>query len=334
MRSSELSSRDEASERVVWLRGRRSTGTQEARIESVPSTDATVDAAPRRRAGFGSWLARVILALLFVVGLLFSVFPQGRTAARVALLFPSIISVSAPPPLKLLGSPIQHTSLILTAPPEPVYLDVYAPATPAPPVPGSREGIVVISGVGDNRSDPQLVNLSESFARAGIVVMDVTTPTLLAYDMSPADGTAVVEAFERLSRWPGVSPHRVGIFGLSAGGAIASLAAANPRIRDQVAFLTLFGGYFDATTMLGDFGRRALLIDGRLQPWQPDEVSIQVLANIIAGVLPPAEGSAVVKSVAPGGKLLSARELAGFSPAAVAAYHLLAGDERSPAQVN
>ena len=52
-------------------------------------------------------------------------------------------------------------------------------------------------------------------------------------------------------------PDRVGILGISAGGSLAVIAAADPRIQHRVGFITLFGGYYDATTLLRDFGRRA-----------------------------------------------------------------------------
>ena len=121
--------------------------------------------------------------------------------------------------------------------------------------------MVIIPGVGDNRNDHQLRTLSEALARSGVVVMDMTTPTLMHRDLSPVDGDAVVRAFERLSQWPGVAPDRVGIFGISAGDALACLAAASPAIRDRVTFLMLFGGFYDARTLLRDFGRRALVVD-------------------------------------------------------------------------
>jgi len=214
----------------------------------------------------------------------------------------------------------------------PVYLDVYALTTSAPPIPGAREGLVVIPGVGDNRTDPQLINFSQSFARAGLVVMDMTTPTLLKWDMSAKDSDAVVQAFKTLSHWPGVGANRIGIIGFSAGDVLACFAAADPRIRDQVAFILLFGGYFNATTLLRDVGRRALTVDGRMQPWQPQYVPIQVLANVIVPVLPPSEGTRLVNALAPGGIALTPADLAQLSPDTVAVYHLLAGDE--PARVD
>jgi hypothetical protein len=159
-----------------------------------------------------------------------------------------------------------------------------------------REGVVVIPGVGDERAVDQLVNFSQGLARAGLVVMDMTTPTLLNYDLSYQDTDAVVQAFKTLANWPGVGAQRVGIIGFSGGNALAAFAAADPRVRDQVAFILCFGGYFNTATLLRDFGRRALDVNGQMQPWHPQYVPIEGLANVIAPLLPPNEASRLINA--------------------------------------
>jgi dienelactone hydrolase len=47
----------------------------------------------------------------------------------------------------------------------------------------------------------------------------------------------VVQAFNALSKWPGVGADRVGILGFSAGGSLAAIAAADPRIAHRLAFM-------------------------------------------------------------------------------------------------
>ena len=296
---------------------------------SRPTAD---QARPRRRAGV--LLARVLLALIFVAGAFFSLVPTGRAAARAAVLLPALLGQQAPGVLTLADEPVRHTQMSVPSRGGDVYLDVYAPTTPAPPVPGVRQGLILIPGVGDNRSVDQLVNLSRSLAHKGIVVMNMTTPTLIDYDISAVDSDAVVQAYLTLARWPGVSATRIGIIGFSAGGTLACLAAADPRIRDTLSFITIFGGYFDATTLLRDFGRRALLVDGRLQHWTPDPVPVQVLANAIAGTLPEDEASLLRGADWSKAQPLSADQLALLSPPAQAAYHLLTGDEPDAADAH
>jgi dienelactone hydrolase len=271
--------------------------------------------------------ARVVLTLLAVIGLFLSLFPSGRATVRAALILPALIAGSESPPLIFAGEQVRHRETTVIAQGGTVSLDVYEPTAGPPPLPGGREGVIIIPGVGDNRQDPQLINLSRALAQAGLVVMDLVTPTLLRYALSPLDGDSLVQAYGALVRWPGVDSARVGILGFSAGGALACLAAADLRIRDRIAYITLFGGYFDATTLLRDFGRRALLVDGHVQAWQPQDVPVQVLANTIADTLPPDEGTILANAFASPIQPLAADQLARLSPPAQAAYHLLAGDQ-------
>ncbi len=281
---------------------------------------------------FRHMLARVVLAIFFVVGFFFSIIPIGRAATRALYVLPALITVSQSGFTGMAEEPIQHVKKTIPSSNGPVFLDIYQPSAPPPPIPGAREGVVVIPGVGDNRADPQLINFSESLAHAGVVVMDMTTQTLLNYDLSVKDSDSVVQAVLALEHWPGVGAERVGIIGFSAGDAPACFAAADPLIRDRLAFIALFGGYFNTTSLLRDFGLRALDVDGKLQPWSPQYVPIQVLSDVIEPLLPSFEGPRLVSALAPGGTPFTPDELATFSTDTLAVYHLLRGDE--PGQVD
>jgi hypothetical protein len=277
-------------------------------------------------------IARVALVLLFSMGLFLSMLPFGRATARAALLLPSLMTASEPAPVRFVNEPVRHTQMTATSHHGPVYLDIYAPPSAVPPIPGERGGVIIVPGVGDHRDLPQLVNFSQSLAGKGLVVMLMTTPTLIRYDISLQDSDGVIEAFRILARWPNVRAERIGLIAFSAGVPLACFAAADPHIRDQIAFVTLFGGYFDTTTLLRAFGQRAIMIDGRMQPWKPQIVPIRVLSTLMMKTLPPAEQHLLVKSFTPGGKPLSPSDLALLSPPAAATYHLLAGDR--PDQVD
>jgi hypothetical protein len=280
-------------------------------------------------------IARGALALLFVVGAATSLLPWGRAAVRGVLLLPPLLTASQPAAFVATGEGVRQTHLMVPYADGTVFLDVYAPTTPTPPVPGARGGLLIIPGVGDNRGDAQVVNLSNSLARAGEVVMLMTTQTLINFDLASADSDAVVQAFNRLSVWPGVGANRVGIVGISAGDAIVCLAATDPRIRDRVAFIIDFGGFYDALNLLHDFGRRAIEVDGKLQPWQPADVPKAVLSNVLAPVLPAPDGARLQA----GFNLMNPNPLtpddaALLSPEGAAAYHLLAGDAPSAVDAN
>jgi dienelactone hydrolase len=291
----------------------------------------------RKRLSWPNRLARTVLAVTFVAGFFFSVTPWGRAATRAVMLLPGIVAATQLGPIMASGEPIRPHPISLTVPSQggTVDLDVWEPTSSPPPIPGAREGVLVLPGVGDERGEPQLINLMESLARAGLVAMAMTTPSLIAYDLSPQDSDAVVQAYLKLSSWPGVGAGRVGILGFSAGDALVSLAAADPRIQSRIAFLTFFGGYYNAEDLLRDVGRRALDVDGKLLPWQPNIVPLTVLANTLATTLPGSDGELISNAFNFNNPLsLSGNQVAGLSPPAQAAYHLLAGDEPDQADAN
>ncbi len=287
-------------------------------------------AKPRRTWKVGQRAAQAALIILLLIGVFFSLIPLGRALTRSTLLLPALISASAPPPLVVAGNSVRFTRMTLSSSIGPVYLDIYEPATPPPPIPGGREAIIDVPGAGDNRSVPQLVNLSESLAREGIIDVNVGTPTLFNYQVSAQDGEAVVQAFELMEHWPGVDPQRIGIISFSVGDLLAFEGAADPRIRDHVAFLASLGGYVDVTTLIGTIGRRSQVVNGQVQPWQPIPTDLYVLSRTVSSLFTPTDQQLFQKafpltaSLAPP---LSAKDQAQFSPEGLAFYHLLAGDE-------
>ena len=302
--------------------------------DKQPSLKQKIDpgsakARPRRTLKLGQRAAQAALAFLLCAGGFLSLFPWGRAITRSILLLPALISVSEPAPLVLAGDPVRFRRITISSSIGPVFLDIYEPATPPPPIPGGREAIITIVGAGDNRTVPQLTNLAQSFAREGVVVVAVGTPALFQYKVSARDGEAVVQAFELLEHWPGVDPHHIGILPFSVGDLPACVAAADPRIRDRVAFLATIGGYFDVTSLLRIVGRRAQDVDGQTQPWQPISTDLYTLASSVSSLLSPNENKLLRKafplnSFAPP---LTARQQAQLSPDAAAYYHLLEGDE-------
>ena len=306
------------------------TGAQSPSPPNAQAPQTPARAGTRRRRRAGAWLARCALALCFLAGLYLSVFSTGRATVRAIAILPGVLAAAQPSWEAPVDEPVKHTQTTIPSPAGTVYLDVYAPTTSAPPVPGAREGILLIPGVGDQRKDQQLINFSETLAHTGVVVMDLTTPTLIDSRMDAGDKEAVVQAFHALQQWPGVGAKRIGLMGFSAGGPLMYLAAADPRLRDQVAFVALFGGYFDTTTLLQAIGRRALDVNGSLQAWHPVAYPLQVLANTLAPLLPGSDGATLQKAFA-GSSSLAASQIAQLAPESAAVYHLLAGDQ--PGQV-
>jgi hypothetical protein len=289
---------------------------------------------PRRKRQWGKWSSRGALILLFLLSFFLSVVPAGRALTRGALLLPSVLSATQSEPLVLAGDAISHTKTTITSQTGPVFLDVYAPTDAPPLVPGSREALVMIPGVGDNRGDQQLINLSESLARVGVVVVNMTTPQLIGFEVEPAEEDSVVQAFRFAAHLPHVNPQGIGIVGFSGGSVLACLAAADSRLRDQVNFVATFGALYNVTQVIRDFGLRYVVADGEKIPFDPYPDPIEVMANLVAGTLPFDEGQLLINSLPPNSVPLTDPEAQLTTPGAAAAYHLLAGDEATPALVD
>jgi acetyl esterase/lipase len=279
------------------------------------------------------WAARIVLVVVLAVSALLSLTPPGRATIRATMVLISVLGAANA--TSTANRPdVRHTSQTLLAAGGTAYLDIFAPQSAPPPIPGAREAIILISGVGDNRQIPQLVNLADSFAESGVVVMTLTTDALLSYALNAGDEDAVVQAFQVLAHYPGVNPRAIGLVGLSAGSGLICLAAADPRIRDQVAFVTTFGGYYDTTDLLRDIGRQALTVNGQSEPWQPQIVPVQVLAHSVAPLLPGSEGDTLKAAFDNGFVPITPDTLQTLSPVTVALYHLLAGDEPGQVEAN
>jgi hypothetical protein len=284
---------------------------------------------PQRNWKLGQSAAQVTLLCLLGAGCFLSLFPTGRALTRSVFVLPALISASEPAPLIFAGAPVSIEHLTIASINGPIYLDIYGPATPPPPIPGGREAMIDVVGVGDNRNIPQLVNLSESFAREGIVVVNVGTPTLFQYKLSARDGEAVVQAFKLLEHWPGVNPNHIGILAYSAGVTLAVAGAANPSISEHVAFLAILGGFFDATTLLESIGTHTQVVNGHIQSWQPQSTPLYVLVRTVSSLLSPTDDQLLGKAfpLSKIGPPLTAQQQAQLSPDGAALYHLLEGDE-------
>jgi acetyl esterase/lipase len=255
---------------------------------------------------------------------------------RSALLLPALMDGSEPAPLVLAGDAVRFRRMTVSSADGPIFMDIYEPAGAVPLIPGGREAIIDVVGVGDNRNVPQLVNLSRSLAREGVVVVNVGTPRLFQYQVAARDGEAVVQAFKLLEKWPGVDARRIGIIAFSAGVTLACMGAADPRIRDRVAFVAVLGGYFDVTGLLRTIGRRAQDVDGHVQSWQPIPTPLHTLASSVSNVLTPTENQLLQKAFPEDnyGPALTEQEQAELTPGVAAFYHLLEGDEPGEVEQN
>src|SRR5690349_5636451 len=148
----------------------------------------------RGRVGVGVgrrwWVTRVVLVCLWGMGVLMALTPWGRSLTRSALLLPALMDGSEPAPLVLAGDAVRFRRMTIASADGPAFVDLVGPVGAVPLSPGGREAIIDVVGVGDNRDVPQLVSLSRSLAREGVVVVNVGTPRLFQYQVAARDGEA------------------------------------------------------------------------------------------------------------------------------------------------
>lgn len=269
------------------------------------------------------WLRRLGLAFLALLALLLILgyFTRpGRTAFKTALLVPQIVEMGVKPQRWFTREPLREDIRFPLASGEGVA-DLYRL-----PSGGKRAGVVLFLGVNPaGRDDPRVVNLSTALARAGFVVMvpwsDVMTQRRLDVD-SP---DALVRAFQYLSGLEYVDARRVGLAGFCVGSSIAAVAAEDPRINQQVAFVNDFGGFYDARDFLVQIASRTSFQDGVEEPWEVGDLTREVFVTELVNAPEAEEERQFLMRVFQGGKEVGQEEREALSPSTKAIYRLLEG---------
>ena len=150
-----------------------------------------------------------------------------------------------------------------------------------------RAGVLVFLGANAaGADDPDVINLGQALARTGFAVMYYWSPTMGERAQIDAGEIAnLVAAFEHLRREDYVDPDRVGLAGFSVGASFALVAAADPRIAGDIAFVNAFGGYYDTPDLMVQIAAgRAIYEDGEA-PWEVDKLTRQVYDNMLNDAL-------------------------------------------------
>ncbi|MCI0438475.1 MAG: hypothetical protein L0177_05020 [Chloroflexi bacterium] len=226
------------------------------------------------------------IALLFVAVFLFAVTPQGRAAVNTFMFVTQVLPAM---PIKLQ----EH----LTA--KPTREEVHYPLSAGNGladlyVPGSgsnHSAVLLFLGVNPaGRNDPRVVGLAESLARTGTVVMIPWSDTMTQKRIAIEEMDNLVHAFLYLRGREEVDPGRMGMGGFCVGASLATVAAQDPRIRDDVRFVNFFGGYFSAEDLVKSVVTRSRFYGGEVESWSPDKLSVEVVrTHLIEGLQDPGE---------------------------------------------
>ena len=151
-------------------------------------------------------------------------------------------------------------------------------------IPDGRPRAAVLVFLGANAAgadDPDVRNLGYALARAGFAAMYHWSQELGGNaNLAPAEIDRLAAAFEYLRAQPYTDPDRLGLAGFSVGAALAMVAAADPRLAGDIAFVNAFGGYYDAGDLLAQIAAGRTLPDGA--PWSVDPLTRRVFENEVA----------------------------------------------------
>ncbi len=217
-----------------------------------------------------------LLAVVFLLAAWAGVTTPGRAAVKALLFIPEIIP-SAPlhPQEWVTGTPT-HQKVRFPVGGGEGDGDLYIPAGE-----GKHPAVVLFFGIiPAGPDDPRIVNLADGLARSNMVVLIPWSPVMTAsYRLDPAAVGLLVDAFNYLKARPDVDPARIGMAGFCVGASFALMAAEDDGIRDEVAYVNDFGGYYNAQDLLVAIASHARFYGGASEPWQPRDDTRRVFAT-------------------------------------------------------
>ncbi len=253
----------------------------------------------------GRWVYRLYVAALvggvaIAAGL--ALFPPVATAVHTAGFVVQVLPTPVPVQRTLAPQPKHFITTYQTADGRTNDADVYVIADGK-----RRAGVLVFLGANAaGATDPDVVNLGEALARAGFAVMYHWSSTLGEdADIAASEIDTLIAAFQHLGRQDFVDPDRIGLAGFSVGASLALVAAADPRIAHQVAFVNAFGGYYDAGDLLVQIGARRTLYAADVEEWEVDPLTRRVFINEITENVPDPARREMLRSAAMAGEPLA-----------------------------
>jgi hypothetical protein len=189
--------------------------------------------------------------------------------------------------------------------------DIYRPAAGGP-----HPGIVVCLGVVPFGVDhPQVPVLGKALARAGFVTLLYWSPAMRDFRLDPEDIENITLAYHWLIEQPYVDPTRSGLLGTCVGGSFALMAAATPRIRDRVSFISAYAPYSSLWTFAHDVASRTRSGGDGREPWRVDPLTRKVFVHSMTSFLEPSEAEWFRSEFANESGHLAGRELSAHGQA-------------------
>jgi dienelactone hydrolase len=155
-----------------------------------------------------------------------------------------------------------------------------------PPGNGPYPGVLICLGVVPFGVDhPQVPRLGEALARAGFAALIYWSPAMRDLRLDPEDIGGIATAYSWLVSQPVIDARRSGLIGTCVGGAFALMAAAQPAIRDKVAFVCAWAPFASMRSLARDIAGATTISDGVRVPWEVDQLTRKVFVRSLTALL-------------------------------------------------
>jgi dienelactone hydrolase len=183
--------------------------------------------------------------------------------------------------------------------------ELYRPSTGGP-----HPGILVCLGVVPFGVDhPQVPVLGKALARAGFAALLYWSPAMRDFRLDPEDIENISLAYHWLIDQPYVDPARSGLLGTCVGGSFALMAAANPLIRENIAFLSAYAPFSSMMTFARDIASATRSCGDERELWQVDPLTRKVFVHSVTALLEPGEAEHLRSAFANKGGQFDGRDL-------------------------
>jgi len=239
-----------------------------------------------------------------------------RAAAKTAVFFLKVLPMLPSRPIDWVTREPWVERVRVPTPGGETDADLYRPSGAAP-----QPAVVVCLGVVPFGVDhPQVPRLGAALARAGFAALLYWSPAMRDLRLDPEDTEGIALAYRWLIDQSFVAPDISGLLGTCVGGSFALMAAAEPVIRDRVAFVVAWAPYASMRTLARDITSATSSSDEGPAPWAVDQLTRTVYVRTLTDVLEPGEAERLRTACAERGGSLDGCDL---STEGLAVYSLL-----------
>jgi acetyl esterase/lipase len=164
-----------------------------------------------------------------------------------------------------------------------------------PAGPGPHPAVVLALGAeAAGPDDLRVVRLTDALARLGVGALYPLSSQLDAGVVEPAEIERLVGAWSALAADPRVRPERVGFVGLSVGGSLSLMAAADAGVAEEVWFVLAIGPYAHAGLLAAETASGVFASDDGRHEWEPRAITRRVLLRSLTEALGDEERAAAL----------------------------------------